>query len=36
MSSTLRRLRATLIIWGAVSALIVVAAGSAIWLMMRS
>ena len=36
MPSTLRRIRSTLVIWGAVTALIVVAAGSAAWLILRA
>jgi signal transduction histidine kinase/ActR/RegA family two-component response regulator len=36
MPSTLRRIRSTLVIWGAVTALVVVAAGSAAWLILRT
>jgi signal transduction histidine kinase/ActR/RegA family two-component response regulator len=36
MSGTLRRIRATLVIWSAVAALVVVAAGSAAWLVART
>jgi hypothetical protein len=36
MPSTLRRIRSTLVIWGAVTALVVVAAGSAGWLVQRA
>ncbi len=36
LPGTLRRIRSTLVIWGAVTALVVVAAGSAAWLILRT